>query len=298
MKFLTKPIAAFQLLSLLMIVIFALPNYAQTKMASTAENATNSMPKAPLAFGLQDGTPVKLRINRTMSSADAKTGESVDFEVLEDVKIGDVTVIPQGGMALATVTEAKPKRRMGRGGKLNINVDYVRLASGEKVPLRAVKETKGGGHTGAMTGAIVATSIVFFPAAPFFLFMKGKDITIPKGTEVTAYVSGDTPLDPQRFTAGASGVSADNQVGISQNASLDQSVAGSIFSSLIVKSDPESAEITIDGKYVGDTPSTLRLEAGEHKISVKKAGFVLWEKSINLTAGGNITVNATLEKNP
>jgi hypothetical protein len=57
-----------------------------------------------------------------------------------------------------------------------------------------VQKGSGGGHTGAMTGAIVATSIVFFPAAPFFLFMKGKDMTIPKGHEVTVYTNSDYDL--------------------------------------------------------------------------------------------------------
>jgi hypothetical protein len=42
-----------------------------------------------------------------------------------------------------------------------------------------------------MTGAIVATSIIFFPAAPLFLFMKGKDIEIPQGHEVTVYTNTD-----------------------------------------------------------------------------------------------------------
>ena len=32
---------------------------------------------------LVDGTPIKLRIGRNVSSADAKVGEVVDFEVLE-----------------------------------------------------------------------------------------------------------------------------------------------------------------------------------------------------------------------
>ena len=84
----------------------------------------------------------------------------------------------------------RDKKRMARGGKLDIEIDYVKLADGEKAAIRAVKETKGGGHTGAMTGAIVATSLVVWPAAPFFLFMHGKDTTIPKGTEITAYVNG------------------------------------------------------------------------------------------------------------
>lgn len=144
---------------------------------------------------LPDATPIKMRISRTISSADAKTGDTIDFEVLEDIKIGDVLIIPKNSTAIGTVTQAKPKRRMGKGGKLDINIDYLRLTSGEKIALRAVKETKGSGSTGVMTGAIVASSILFFPAAPFFLFMKGKDITIPKGTDVTAYVNGDVNLD-------------------------------------------------------------------------------------------------------
>ena len=75
----------------------------------------------------------------------------------------------------------------------------MRLVNGEKVALRAVKDVKGGGHTGAMTGAMVATAIVVWPAAPFFLFMHGKDVTIPKGTEITAYVNGEIKLDPMEM---------------------------------------------------------------------------------------------------
>jgi hypothetical protein len=67
------------------------------------------------------------------------------------------------------------------------------------VSLRAVRESAGGSHTGAMTGAIVATSLIAWPAAPFFLLMHGKDITIPKGTEIGAYVQGDITIDPARL---------------------------------------------------------------------------------------------------
>src|SRR5438552_15773378 len=122
----------------------------------------------PKGFVLEDGTPVKLRIGRTVSSEDAHVGETVDFEVLEDVPVNGVIVIAKSGLAFATVTEAQAKRRMARGGKLNMNIDAVRLVTGEKAALRAVKEVKGGGHTGAMTGGIVATSIVFFRQRRFF----------------------------------------------------------------------------------------------------------------------------------
>ena len=244
--------------------------------------------KAPPAFGLQDGTPVKLRIARTISSADAKVGETVDFEVLEDVNRGETVIIPRAGIAWATVTEAEPKRRMGRGGKLNVNIDAVRLVTGEKVALRAAKDMKGGGHVGAMTGAIVATSIVFFPAAPLFLFMKGKDITIPKGTEITAYISGDIPLDPQKFNP-ATAASAPSTGAAALTSDTE-------FSSILIKSTPDGAEILIDGKYAGNTPSTVRLKLGDHKVSIKKAGYALWERDITLSPGSNITMDAGLEK--
>ena len=182
-----------------------------TSAPKAADPATQATPpakplvKEALAFGLEDATPVRMRINRTISSADAQLNETIDFEILDDIKVKDLVVIPRGGMAWGTVTEAQPKRRMGRTGKLNINIDNVKLASDEKVALRAVKNTQGGGHQGAITGAMVATSIVFFPAAPLFLLVHGKDITIPKGTEITAYINGDIPLDPAKFASATTG---------------------------------------------------------------------------------------------
>lgn len=257
-----------------------LPN---TISAQTTTSETTQKPTEPLAFGLQDGTPVKLRLSRNMSSADAKTGETVDFEVLEDVKIGETVIIPRGGVALATVTMAKPRGRLGKGGKLDINIDSVRLVSGEKIALRAVKANKGDSKTGSMTAGLVVTGILFFPAAPLFLFMKGKDISIPKGTEVTAYVNGNTALDAKKFAPLPDGQTTANAAD---------------FSSVSVKSAPEGAEILVNGKFVGSTPSTLQLKFGEHKISVKKADYVLWERTLTLVAGDNITIDAALEKIP
>ena len=247
---------------------------------------TNSL-KQPLAFGLEDGTPIKLRLTRNLSSADATTGDRVDFEVLEDVKVKDVIVVPRGGLALATVTEAQHKRRMARGGKLDVNIDDVRLSDGEKAPLRAVKEAKGGGHTGAMTGAIVATSIVFFPAAPLFLFMHGKDITIPKGTEITAYINGDIPLDPSKFQS--------KPVTEAVSAGPTPTTAETTLSSIEIKSTPDGADITVDEKFMGNTPSTLKLAPGDHKIKVEKTGFKPWEKTLTVGAGGTASISATLE---
>ena len=273
-----RPICA-----LLLCVLLTQTSLSQTQQAPPQQPATSSTSNK---FTLDDGTPIKLRLDRTLSSADAKTGDNIDFEVLEEVKVNDIVVIPKGNLAIGTITDAEHKKRMARGGKLDIEIDYVKLADGEKAAIRAVKETKGGGHTGAMTGAIVATSLVVWPAAPFFLFMHGKDTTIPKGTEITAYVNGNMPLDPAKFAPvapAASGVAASSAQSNPTNALLE------------ITSNPAGAEISVDGNFVGDTPSELAVPAGLHTITISKHGFKPWERKITVSSG-KVTVAAELEQ--
>ena len=241
-------------------------------------------------FVLEDATPVKLRINRTVSSGDAKAGDTVDFEVLQDVSVNGTLVIPKGGLAYATVTEAQAKRRMGRAGKLDINIDYVKLVTGDKAALRAVKEVQGGSHTVGMTAGIVATSLVFFPAAPFFLFMHGKDISIPKGTEITAYVNGDMKLDLAKFQPAMPAPQQD------LNARNPDQNTSSVSAKLQIESTPSGADIEVDGSFVGNTPSDVQVAEGDHTIVVKKSGFKNWERSLKSSAGSNVHLGADLEK--
>ncbi len=251
---------------------------AQTSTSSVAEGQQTTA-STRTAFVLEDGTPIKLRLSQTVSSADAHVNDRVEFEVLEDVIVGGVVVIPKGGAALGTVTEAVPKRRMARGGKLEIVMDSVRLVDGQKAALRAVKEGKGGGHTGGMTVGIVAAAIVFWPAAPLFLLMHGKDITFPKGTDVPTFINGDMKLDPAKFQQAEGGPT--------------QPVVGAVASNLAISSTPVGADIYMDQNFVGNTPSTVSVPSGKHSVSVRKAGFQDWTRDMNFS-GGAITLNAEL----
>jgi hypothetical protein len=258
------------------------PAQQQAKeQVATSTNFTSAK-----GFVLEEGTPVRMRLNRTISSADAHVGDTIDFEVLDDISVNGTLVIPKAGLAFATVTEAQAKRRMARGGKLDINIDYVKLVSSERAALRAVKDVKGGGHTGGMVGGMVATSLVFFPAAPFFLFMHGKDISIPKGTEITAYVNGDMKLDIAKFQTSVQTVAP----------SGTSSPTVGTAAKLQLESDPPGADIEVDGNFVGNTPSDVQVTEGDHTITVKKAGFKDWERKMKVSAGSSIHLNAELEK--
>jgi hypothetical protein len=246
---------------------------------------------------LLDGTPVRLKLNRTLSSADAHTGDQIDFEVLEEVVVEGVVVIPKGSVAIGTITQAEAKKRMARGGKLDLNIDYVRLADKDKAALRGVKTGKGGGHTGGMVTGMVATSLVVWPAAPLFLMMHGKDINIPEGTEITAYINGDMHLEPLKFGAKIAADQTFQQP--SQQSAVNTPPASSPaldspLATVAFRASPDGAEILVDGKYVGDTPSTLNLPAGDHTVAIKKTGYADWQRTLTVAAGGSLTINATL----
>ena len=60
-------------------------------------------------------------------------------------------------------------------------------------------------------------------------------------------------------------------------------------------SDPPGADIFVDGKFVGNTPSTLTLAPGSHEIRMESAGRKTWTRTVETSAGGRITLRGTLD---
>ncbi len=150
-------------------------------------------------FCLEDGTKVGLTLGRELSSGKEAAGNRVDFLVADEIRVKDLVVIQKGALAYGTIVEAQARRRLGRAGKLNVRIEEVRLADGSRAKLRAIQDTKGKGRQGVMTAAIIGAGVLFFPVAPMFLFIRGKDVIIAQGTPVTAYVDGNTELVKEKY---------------------------------------------------------------------------------------------------
>jgi hypothetical protein len=130
-------------------------------------------------------------------------GEKVALEVVDPVLVGNLVAISRRGFAEATVTVAQAKRSMGGGGNLELKIESVRLADGELVSLRAVKDVKGGDGQPALLTSLGVAGMMYWAASPlvFLFYVKGKSATIPAGTEITAYIVGEFPLDSSKFPA-------------------------------------------------------------------------------------------------
>ena len=58
----------------------------------------------------------------------------------------------------------------------------------------------------------------------------------------------------------------------------------------------QGADIYVDGKFVGNTPSTLALPAGSHEIRVEADQFAPWTRTLASTTGSTVTIHAALAK--
>jgi PEGA domain-containing protein len=61
-------------------------------------------------------------------------------------------------------------------------------------------------------------------------------------------------------------------------------------------STPAGAEITLDGKYVGSTPSKIELAAGTHVVVFSMPGFGQWKRELTVLPGSELNVSAILQK--
>ncbi len=183
---------------------------------SVAGQTPDSSPAIDTNFVLHDGETVVMRALQRVTSADATVGQEIQFEVITAVQVGGLIVISEHAAATARVIAVERTRRMGRGGKLAIAIERVRLVDGEAAPLRAVIDRTAGGKgqmAADMAGTFVATYGLSLPLTPFFLLKHGNDMAVSPGDRFVAYVDGNIGMDRNLIAAAQSGLVAPINIG-------------------------------------------------------------------------------------
>ena len=82
---------------------------------------------------------------------------------------------------------------------------------------------------------------------------------------------------PEQKSAGASGFPEDH------------------FGTVSVQCETPSADVAIDGRYVGNAPAKLKLR-GPHTVTVQKAGYKEFSRELHVDDGAELTLHLELEK--
>jgi hypothetical protein len=234
-----------------------------------APPATANPSTVPMALTLHDATPIRLRLARDVTFTNVRPGEMADFEIMDDLRICGVLVMAHGVRASATISEVEPKTRMGKGGKLGVNLDSLPLLNGSRVTIRATKDSPIVGHAGPSgDGAALAQNIAR-PAAPTLLFSYGRDELFTNGTVISVYIDGEIELDPAGFLA-----------------------------DIAFTSNPPGALVTMYGAPVGRTPFTTRLAPGSYKAVFSTEGYRDLTQSLTVGPGHASTVHVAFGPKP
>jgi len=159
---LTKPIA-FVLITSIMFLSF--------KMDSKGEVTLNA------------GTPIPIETTQMLNSKYLTPGQTINFRVKYDVKVGDKTVIAAGTTAKGQIMRAKKAKGLGKEGFVEIQIKSVQAVDGQQVFLSGgnlYQEGEDKQMLAIMLGLFVCILL---------LAIKGENAEIPAGFSVDASVA-------------------------------------------------------------------------------------------------------------
>jgi hypothetical protein len=153
---------------------------------------------------LPEGAPVRRVLSQDVKSGRDHKGSTVWFTVAEPVRAPDGRIlVPKDSVASGTVVRSEKRRMFGKPGKLEVGVQSVQAVDGSVVPLRVMENLSERGRSNS--DAVAATALIL---TPLTLFVKGRDVSIKKGTEMAVYVDRSSRIQPPAATPALAVVAA------------------------------------------------------------------------------------------
>ncbi len=133
------------------------------------------------------GTPVAITFDKSVSSGTSSTGSYVSAVVSRDVVIDGKVVIRAGAPCHAVVEDVTSAGIVGTPGEITVVVNSVTAVDGSTIPISgAIKGAKGESQ--------LVTALVITIFCILGLLVKGKQASIPSGTQVTGFTIGQATI--------------------------------------------------------------------------------------------------------
>ena len=154
------------------------------------------------------GTVLTLKLLNPVNSVSSQLGDQFDLMVVENIKVDNSIVIPQGSVIRGSLEDVQSAKMLYKGGTVRLYFDHIVSSTGRQVPITAgIYNNKNITYDGALSTntsykdalkqtANTSKNIITTPTK--WAWEKGEDITAMKGypkyvfAPVTAVVS--TPV--------------------------------------------------------------------------------------------------------
>jgi PEGA domain len=215
--------------------------------------------------------------------------------------------------------------------KLTVTPDAITLDFKDQqhlvIPAKSVTSLSYGQEAHRRVGTMIALAVLVAPVALFGLFQKtrlhyiGIQYSTPDAKNAGILLQGDKDnyramlVALQGVTGAPVAVGEKDRefipVGVTtsvtkgdaaevKNASMTSTSSAApadATGTVSVKTNPDGADVYVDGQFYGNSPATLKLKSGKHTIGVKMSGYKDWSRELATEVGSDAHLTATLEKN-
>ena len=161
---------------------------------SEASFGTKEIPVSPVS--VPANTLVKVALVTPVNAKNLKVGDTIEYQVADDVFVGDVLVFTKGSRGEGTVTKVKQAKNFGRNAAVDIDFKNTKALDGTYVTTFIGEEAKKEmQHLAMAAGASLAGIAVLGPLGVVAgAFVHGKNIDLPAGTELYIQTKADTTV--------------------------------------------------------------------------------------------------------
>jgi len=147
---------------------------------------------------IPQGTPVKMRLSKDVSSRTAKKNDIIPLILVQDMFVGNnILVMSRGGIVSATVKAVRRGGRFGRTGYVNLDVTTIESMDSTELSMQIddIGEKFDKKKIGMAAGASTLGYLVLGPIGiAGGAFIKGGEVEIPAGTEINLRTTADAKV--------------------------------------------------------------------------------------------------------
>jgi hypothetical protein len=259
-----------------------------------------ALPTLAVQVRIRDGQQVRLKLRNILTTDNVQKGDQIEFDVVEDILVNGHVVIAKGSAAHGKVVEVKGAGKpKAKDAEVVFEFTTVRAVDNQEIPLRIVptksRKSKSSenevserapipGYPSRLIGAEKGKDYVVFTDAPATINASETIVAAPV-TPAAAHPAQPTTAEP----AGGNPAAA-------PTTGPTPAITAPEPASVEFSSTPDGADIIIDGTFVGNTPSTLRVVPGHHSIEIRMAGYRSWTRTMVVDPESHPSVRATLMK--
>lgn len=239
---------------------------------------------------VREGQRVRLRLRNVLTTENVQKDDTIDFDVVDDVIALNHLVIAKGSRATGRIVKIKGAgKKRAKDASVAFEFVSVRAVDNQEIPLRA-----------ELTKSKKKESNQVEEDSPIPGYTE-RVVGVEKGKEYSAFVDSTTTVAASEAPLAAAAPvqaapAAPQPVAATPPARASSLGVAPEPAAVEFNSNPTGADILIDGNFVGNTPSTLRVVPGRHAIEIRLTGHRTWTRTMVVDPDSHPTVRATLGK--